>query len=124
MFDYDRLSSGFRRAERIGRHDSCWRRGPPEEIRTAIEQLGAQRIGHGTTLLQSRGLVELIRERNICIEACVTSNWHVGAIAGRRAHPLLQWMEQGVPVCICTDNTLLSAVSAPEGTLTFNKRFS
>lgn len=113
MADYQAV---FRRAKQLGLgvtiHAGEGR--PPEEIRMAIEQLGAQRIGHGTTLLQSRGLVELIRERNICIEACVTSNWHVGAIPNRRAHPLVQWMERGVPVCICTDNTLLSAVNAPE----------
>ena len=84
--DYDKV---FRRAREVGLgltiHAGEGR--PAEEIRVAIEQLGAQRIGHGTTLLQSPGLVDLIRERNVCIEACVTSNWHVGAIPNRQDHP-------------------------------------
>ena len=87
---------------------------PAHEIRVAIEVLDAQRIGHGTTLLDDPRLVDLVRERDVCIEACVSSNLHVGAIPHLEAHPIAQWLAQEVPVCICTDNTLLSDVSAPE----------
>jgi len=84
---------------------------PPAEIRRAIELLGAQRIGHGTTLLDDPSVVELVIERGITIEACVTSNWHVGAIPSVDAHPLPRWLERGVRACICADNWLLSEVS-------------
>lgn len=30
------------------------------------------------------------------------------------AHPLARWLALGVPACVCADNTLLSAVDAPE----------
>jgi adenosine deaminase len=85
-----------------------------DEIRTAIEVLGARRIGHGTTLLDAPGLVDLIREREICIEACVTSNWHVGATIELDTHPRPQWLDLEIDVCICTDNVLLSSVDASE----------
>ena len=85
-----------------------------DEIRTAIEVLGARRIGHGTTLLDDPDLVELIREREICIEACVTSNWHVGATVVLDTHPLPLWLDLEIDVCICTDNVLLSSVDASE----------
>ena len=86
---------------------------PPAEIRVAIEHLGAHRIGHGTTLLQDERVLDLVLERGVTIEACVTSNWHVGAIPRVQDHPIAQWLRRDVKVCVCTDNTLLSEVDAP-----------
>jgi len=85
---------------------------PPQEIRTAIETLHALRIGHGTTLLDDPSVVELVIERQITIEACVTSNWHVGAIPTIDAHPLPRWLRAGVRASVCADNWLLSAVDS------------
>lgn len=81
---------------------------------TAILDLGARRIGHGTTLLDDPEVLALVLDRQVTIEACPTSNWHVGAVPSVAAHPLPQWLERGVRACINTDNTLLSAVDAPE----------
>jgi adenosine deaminase len=85
---------------------------PAEEIRTAIELLGATRIGHGTTLLSDPRVLELALERGVTIEACITSNVHVGAITSAADHPLAKWLALGVHATICTDNTLLSQVSS------------
>ena len=87
---------------------------PPEEIRTAITVLGANRIGHGTSLLDDPSVVDLVRSRGVTIEACVTSNLHTGCIDRVEDHPLPKWLDAGVKVCICTDNTLLSNVNASE----------
>jgi adenosine deaminase len=84
---------------------------PPREIATAIVELGAQRIGHGTTLLDDPAVRDLVVERGVAIEACLTSNVHTGAIASAEAHPLAAWIAAGVSVCICTDNTLLSSTT-------------
>jgi adenosine deaminase len=89
-------------------------RRPPDEIRVAIEHLGAERIGHGTTLLQDPSVLDLVVERRVVIEACVTSNVHTGAIARAADHPLPRWLELGVRACICCDNTLLSDTNARE----------
>jgi len=86
----------------------------PEEIRIAVELLGAQRIGHGTTLLDEPTVLDLVLERRVTIEACVTSNYQVGAIPSPDAHPLPRWLDAGVRACINTDNTLLSAIDGPE----------
>jgi adenosine deaminase len=105
----------FRRAGRAGLgttvHAGEGR--PPAEIRDAIEFLGAARIGHGTTLLDDPSVLDLVIERGVTIEACVTSNLHVGAIDSIEDHPIARWLQAGVKVCICTDNTLLSGVDAP-----------
>ncbi len=100
----------FRRAADIGlgRTVHAGEGRPPAEIRTAIVELGAQRIGHGTTLLDDPSLVELVIERGVTVEACPTSNVHTGAIADIADHPLPRWLDLGVRTCINTDNTLFS----------------
>jgi len=96
----------------IGRTVHAGEGRPPEEIRTAIEVLHAQRIGHGTTLLQAPEIADLVMERGVTIEACVTSNMQVGAIPSIQAHDLPKWLKMGLKACICTDNTLFSDVDA------------
>jgi adenosine deaminase len=86
---------------------------PADEIRQAIEHLHAQRIGHGTTLLDDPGVVDLVRARGVTIEACPTSNLQTGAVSDLATHPLARMLACGVRVTVCTDNTLFSAVDAP-----------
>ncbi len=86
----------------------------PQEIRVAIEALHAQRIGHGTTLLEDASVLELVLERGVTIEACPTSNVHTGVIAEVAAHPLPRWLELGVRACVCADNSLLSDVTSAQ----------
>ena len=103
----------FRRAETVGLgrtvHASEGR--PPAEIRTAIEALGAQRIGHGVTLLDDPTVLDLVVQTGVTLEACPTSNVHTGIIPFFQAHPLARWLDAGVKVTLCTDNTLLSATN-------------
>src|SRR5262249_36234683 len=87
---------------------------PPQEIRVAVESLLADRIGHGTTLLDDPAVVDLVLARGVVIEACITSNLHTGAIAALSSHPLPRWLSLGVRATVCTDNTLLSVTSASE----------
>ncbi len=112
MQDY---GPAFRRAEElgIGRTVHAGEGRPPEEIRVAIETLRAERIGHGTTLLDDPTVLELVLARGVTIEACPTSNVHTGVIAEVSEHPLRRWLDAGVQVTVCTDNTLLSAVTLP-----------
>ncbi len=106
----------FAEAERIGlgRTVHAGEGRPPREIRAAIEVLHAQRIGHGTTLLDDRAVLDLVRAKGVTLEACATSNVHTGVIDAVTHHPIARWLDEGVRVCVCTDNTLLSSVDAPE----------
>lgn len=96
----------------IGRTVHAGEGRPPAEIRRAIDVLHAQRIGHGTTLLDDPSVVDLVLGREIVIEACPTSNVHTGVIASVEAHPLGKWLDLGVRVCVNADNTYLSGVNA------------
>ncbi len=112
MADY---APAFRRARDrgLGRTVHAGEGRPAEEIRAAVEVLGAQRIGHGTTLLEDPRALDLVLERGVVVEACLTSNLHTGAIRSIGEHPLPRWLAAGVRACINTDNTLLSDVDAP-----------
>ncbi len=112
MHDY---APAFTRARDlgIGRTVHAGEGRPPAEIRVAVEALHAQRIGHGTTLLDDPAVLDLVLRRGVTIEACPTSNLHTGVIPRPDAHPLPRWLDRGVRVAICTDNTLLSAVDLP-----------
>lgn len=106
----------FRRARDagLGRTVHAGEGRPPSEIRAAIELFDAQRIGHGTTLLDDPSVLDLVLERGVTLEACPTSNVHTSVIPSLQAHPLPRWLELGVRACVNTDNTFFSAVDSPE----------
>ena len=83
------------------------------EIKKAIDLLYAQRIGHGTTLLDEPEVIEMVVANGVTIEVNITSNVHTGVIATASSHPLVKWLKRGVKACICTDNTLLSQTNLP-----------
>ncbi|MCX4241645.1 adenosine deaminase family protein [Paraliomyxa miuraensis] len=114
-FGMEAYVPAFRRARDLGlgRTVHAGEGRPPAELRVAIELLLAQRIGHGTTLLEDPAVTALVIERGVTLEACVTSNLHTGVIPSITAHPIASWMARGVRVCIATDNTSMSHVDAP-----------
>lgn len=78
--------------------------GHAENIRSAVELFGADRIGHGTAAGADPYLLELLSAREICIEVCPISNRLTGAVPPNEAHPLQQFRRHGVPFAICSDN--------------------
>ena len=86
--------------------------GGPEEIRQAIELLGAERIGHGIAAIRDPSLIDLLAERRIPLEICPQSNIRTGALAKQlglseaqiEQHPLPQLFRHGIPVVLSTDD--------------------
>jgi adenosine deaminase len=113
-YGLDDYAPAFRRARDrgLGRTVHAGEGRPAAEIGRAVERLHAERIGHGTTLLDDPRVVELVLQRGVTIEACITSNVHTGAIAKPSHHPLARWLALGVRACVNTDNTLLSACTS------------
>jgi adenosine deaminase len=82
--------------------------GSAENIRCAVDQLGATRIGHGIAAVTDPSVIALLIERGIVLETCPTSNWLTGAVAGDPTnHPLMRLHRAGVKVTINTDDPLL-----------------
>ncbi|MFI5955280.1 adenosine deaminase [Cryptosporangium sp. NPDC051539] len=76
----------------------------PETIWDAIRQLGAERIGHGTSALGDRELVGYLAEHQIPLEVCPTSNLRTRAVPSLAEHPLPGMVEAGLFVTINSDD--------------------
>lgn len=70
----------------------------------AIENLGAQRIGHGIASIQDPKLVDYLAKYSICLEICPISNWLTQAAPTWEDQPLAKLLRAGVPVSISTDD--------------------
>jgi len=81
-----------------------------ESVRCAVE-FGAKRIGHGVRSLEDMAVVELIKEKNICLEMCPTSNIQTKAVADIADYPIKRFMELGVCVTLNTDNMTVSGTN-------------
>ena len=80
----------------------------PASIAGALHLLGAERIGHSVALREDDALLAYMRDRGIVVEACPTSNVQTHAVESFETHPCLDFLRAGVPVALCTDNTMVS----------------
>ncbi len=84
----------------------------PERIWEALDELGADRIGHGCSAVHDRTLMKRLAKDGILVECCPTSNYQTGAVARGESHPVFAFLEAGIPIAICTDNTTVSGTDA------------
>lgn len=80
-------------------------------IADAIHYLGAQRIGHGTSLFQDEDLLRYVADHQIGLEVCLTSNMQTKSVQDITKHPIRSYFDQNVPVTINTDSTLISGTT-------------
>jgi adenosine deaminase len=90
-------------------HAGEW--GPARHVRDAIEEIGAERIGHGVRVVEDPEVVALARERGTAFEVCVTSNYQSGVVASLENHPLVKMLEAGLNVTINTDDPSISRIT-------------
>jgi adenosine deaminase len=69
----------------------------------ALDQLGANRIGHGVSVVGCRQLARRLQQDQVLIEISVTSNVALGAVPAPGSHPLPWLLEQGIPLSLNTD---------------------
>lgn len=87
----------------------------PESIKDAVLQLGAERIGHGTSAIQDPYLMDLLKERAIPIEICPTSNVVTGKyVRSYKEHPIKDFLARGLVVTLNTDDPNLFDVELTE----------
>jgi adenosine deaminase len=80
----------------------------PWAIWEAIDELGCVRIGHGCSAIKDKELLRRMARDQILVEVCQISNKHTGAVKKGTPHPVYSFLEHGIPVAICTDNTIVS----------------
>ncbi len=83
----------------------------PENVREAIEVLGADRIGHGVRAVEDMAVVQLVRERGVTLEVCPTSNMQSGVVSRLDQHPLIDLNELNVATTINTDDPSISNIT-------------
>lgn len=81
-----------------------------QSIVTAIEKLGATRIGHAVRAAEDRAVMELLRERRIGIEVNLTSNVQTSTVPDYASHPLKKFLEAGLLATINTDDPAISGI--------------
>ena len=76
----------------------------PQEVWAAIDELGAERIGHGIAAAGDPRLLDRLREDEITLEVCLSSNVATRVVPTLAAHPLPRLLAAGVPVVLGSDD--------------------
>jgi len=76
----------------------------PQTIWDALELLGAERIGHGTTAAQDPELLAHLAATGIPLEVCPSSNIATRAVASLADHPIRAFRDAGVVVTVNSDD--------------------
>jgi adenosine deaminase len=82
----------------------------PTSIWQALEDLGADRIGHAVRSVDDSALIDAFRERKIGIEANLTSNVQTSTVAEYAVHPMKFFLENGLLAALCTDDPGISRI--------------
>jgi adenosine deaminase len=76
----------------------------PASIWGALRALGAQRIGHGVRCLDDPNLVAYLREHQIPLEVCPSSNVCINVVPSFEQHPLPRLIDAGLYVTLNSDD--------------------
>ena len=79
----------------------------PEHIRTVLESLHADRLGHGVRSVEDPELLDLIALTGVPLEVCPTSNVSLGVYPDLSSVPLPELLEAGATVALGADDPLL-----------------
>lgn len=75
-----------------------------ESVWGALQSLHAVRLGHGVRCLEDPQLVACLREKQIPLEVCPTSNICLGVATSLAEHPLPKLLAEGLSVTINSDD--------------------
>src|SRR5690606_24744392 len=79
----------------------------PVSVAECIDDLGADRVGHGVRASESDRLMERLADRQITCEVCPTSNVGLGVAEQAGDVPLRRLFDAGVPIALGADDPLL-----------------
>lgn len=77
----------------------------------SINILGAERIGHGVKINDMKEAYELVKEKNIILEMCPTSNIQTKAVDKIENYPFYKFYEDNIKVTLNTDNRTVSNIN-------------
>ncbi len=84
--------------------------GPADNVRVSIEQLKADRIGHGVRAYTDPSLVQLAADKQVVFEMCPTSNEQTQTVESMDNYPMKEFLQAGIPVTLNTDDPSISGI--------------
>jgi adenosine deaminase len=81
-----------------------------QNVWTAIDRLGATRIGHGIRAIDDERLIDTLLERGIGLEINLTSNLQTSSVPSLADHPMRLFLERGVRATLNTDDPVISGI--------------
>ena len=87
---------------------------PASGMLEAIEHLPIQRIGHGVQSIHSPETMALLKERNIALEICPSSNIALGLFKDFSSHPFPQFLESGINISLNSDDPPFFGTTLPQ----------
>ncbi len=81
-----------------------------DRVREVLD-FGVRRVAHGVTAADDPVLTDLLRERDITLDLCPTSNVQAGIVDSLAAHPLAALHRAGVSVTLSTDDRTVTGTS-------------
>ncbi|MBQ0986204.1 adenosine deaminase [Streptomyces sp. F63] len=79
----------------------------PGSVRDCLDDLHADRVGHGVRAAEDPRLLERLAERGVACEVCPASNVALGVYEKPEDVPLRKLFDAGVPVALGADDPLL-----------------
>jgi adenosine deaminase len=79
----------------------------PESVRGCLEQLGADRLGHGVRVVEDPALLDRVIRQQVTLEVCPASNVGLGVYPSAADVPLPQLVRAGAAVALGADDPLL-----------------
>ncbi len=80
--------------------------GPPS-VRTCLDDLRADRLGHGVRVAEDPALLERVVEQGVALEVCPVSNVALGVYSDLSSVPLPVLLDAGATVALGADDPLL-----------------
>jgi adenosine deaminase len=78
----------------------------PVSVREAIDVLGVRRIGHGVRAIEDPRLMERLKEGDVTLDMCPTSNVRTAVVPSIAQHPIRELHDIGIPVTVSSDDPL------------------
>ncbi|HEX4604612.1 MAG TPA: adenosine deaminase [Candidatus Angelobacter sp.] len=82
----------------------------PESVWAALN-IGAERIGHGLAAARDPELLEVMAQKQVPVEVCITSNLRTGACEVLQEHPVRKFFDNGLMVTLSTDDPAMFQTS-------------
>ena len=75
-----------------------------EHVIETVQKLKAERIGHGIKVYGNEKAIQLVKDKNVHLEVCPTSNWLTKCVDKIEDHPIKKLFDSGVSLSLNSDD--------------------